>query len=116
MPWVVTDDQLPEHPKVWALSDAAYRLHSAAIYYCNRHTTDGKVPASKVRALVPRFRQSSLDELTDRAMWIPNSSGDYVLHDYLDWNKSKAEIEHHRDKLSTVRSAAGKKGAKTRWG
>lgn len=112
MPWVTQDDQFPEHPKVWGLSDAAYRLHDAAIHYCNRHTTDGKVPANKVRALVPRFRKSALDELTDRGMWVPTRCGDWVLHDFLDWNKSRAEIEARRESLSK----AGKKGMQTRWG
>lgn len=116
MAWVYLDDNFPEHPKVWGLSDAAYRLHQSAIHYCNRHLTDGKIPASKVRTLVPKFKQSALNELTDRAMWIPTHTGDYVLHDYLDWNKSKAETESHRDRLTMVRSEAGKKGAKARWG
>lgn len=112
MPWVTKDDQFPEHPKVWALSDAAYRLHDAAIHYCNRYLTDGRVPASKVRSLVPRFRPAALAELTDRAMWLPLANGDWEIHDYLDWNKSRAEIAAARE----ARSKGGRKGMQNRWG
>lgn len=112
MPWVTKDDQFPEHPKNWALSDAAYRLHDAGIHYCNRHQTDGRVPASKVRSLVPKFRPAALCELTDRAMWVPLGNGDWEVHDYLDWNKSKAEIDAAR----AARSKGGRKGMQSRWG
>lgn len=112
MAWVNKDDQFPEHPKVWALSDAAYRLHDAGIHYCNRHLTDGRIPAVKVRSLVPRFRQSALNELTDRAMWLPTANGNWEIRNYLDWNKSKAEVEAARE----ARSKGGKKGMQKRWG
>lgn len=112
MPWVNTDDQFPEHPKVWGLSDAAFRLHTSAIHYCNRHETDGRVPASKVRTLVPRFRESALDELTDRGMWVTNGTGDWHIHDFLDWNASRAEREAKRE----AQRKGGRRGAQKRWG
>lgn len=112
MPWVNLDDKMPEHPKVDGLTDAAFRLHIAAICYCNRHLTDGLVPADKVRRLVPRFRQTALDELTDRAMWLPRGDLAYEIHDYLEWNRSRVEIESERER----KSKGGRKGAQLRWG
>lgn len=111
MPWVNLDDQFPEHPKVWELSDAAYRLHTAGICYANRYLTDGVVPSSKVQTLVPKFRKAALDELTDRAMWLPGPIGAWVIRDYLDWNRSRVEVEAERER----KSKAGKKGARSRW-
>lgn len=111
MTWVIKDDQFPEHPKVWALSDAAYRLHDAAIHYCNRHETDGRLPVDKARALVPRFKKSALDELVGRSMWTVTDT-EYLIHDFLDWNPSHAEREAKRE----AQRKGGKKGAQRRWG
>lgn len=116
MAWVQLDDEFPEHPKVWALSDAAFRLHTAGIAFCNRQLTDGFIRGDKVPALVPRFRKSTLAELVDRALWLPIMDGHiYEIRDYLQWNKSKELITEERDRLKAVRSAAGKKGAQKRW-
>jgi hypothetical protein len=38
-----------------------------------------------------------------------------VIHDYLDWNRSREQIETDRERIRKVRSEAGKKGAKARW-
>lgn len=108
------DDLYAEHPKNWDLSDAAFRLHTAAICYANKHLTDGMIPATKVRTLVPRFRAAALAELlVDH--WADHGDR-YEIRDFLDWNRSKAEVEEHRTHITSVRSAAGKKGARARWG
>lgn len=115
MPWVMFDDQFPEHPKIDGLTDSAFRLHVAGICYSNRQLTDGTVPADQVRRLVPRFRRRALDELVARRLWIA-VDGDYQIHDYLQWNKSRAEVLADRERLRKARSDAGKKGAAARWG
>jgi hypothetical protein len=118
--WINLDDKMPDHPKILALSDGAFRLHVSAIAYCNRYQTDGVVPAEAVPKLMPRFRPSYLTELVgdsangNRGLWLQRSNA-YELHDYLDWNKSKAEIAWRGDRLSQIRSEAGKKGAAARW-
>ena len=114
MPWVNLDDQFPEHPTNDALSDAAFRLQVAGICYCNRHLTDGHVPAAKVPRLIPRFRRQVLDELLVKH-WHMNGNDEYVIRDYLQWNKSRAEITEERERLHKMRSEAGKKGAASRW-
>jgi hypothetical protein len=109
MPWANLDDQYAEHPNNWDLSDAAFRLHTAAICYANRHTTDGEIPVSKVRTLVPKFRGTALAELL-RGHWV--DKGDrYEIRDFLDWNRSRAQIESERER----KSRAGRKGAQKRW-
>jgi hypothetical protein len=115
--WVNLDDQMPEHPKIISLSDGAFRLHVSAIAYCNRFLTDGIIHAETVARLVPRFRRSYLDELLRRMLWVEIvAAATYEIHDYLDWNKSRAEIEEQRGYISKVRSEAGKRGARARWG
>jgi hypothetical protein len=113
MPWVNLDDQYPEHPKVDSLSDGAFRLNTAAICYCNRQKTDGIVAASMVPRLMPKFRPSYVQELLDRMLWHDIGGGSaYELHDYLDWNRSREQIEAAVAK----NSANGRKGAEKRWG
>jgi hypothetical protein len=114
MTWANFDDQFPKHPKVIGLSDAAFRLHTSGICYCAQFRTDGVIAAEVVPLLVPRFRPRSLDELLDRRLWAPRGV-DYEIHDYLDWNRSRAEIEATKARLHKVRSEAGKKGAASRW-
>lgn len=112
MPWANLDDQFPKHPKVVPLSDAAFRLHVAGICYSAQYETDGVVAAEMVPLLVPRFRQRSLDELLagKRPLWVPHAEG-YEIHDYLEWNRSKAQIEAERER----KRKAGRKGAAKRW-
>lgn len=113
MPWVNKDDQMPEHPKVWGLSDAAYRLHDSGICYCNRQLTDGLISAAKVPTLVPRFRKATLTELVDKGIWRSLNDGQaYEIHDFLQWNRSRAQVLEAREK----KSRAGKKGAASKWG
>lgn len=112
MTWVNLDDQYPEHPKVDGLSDGAFRLHTSAICYCNRHLTDGVVTAEKVVRLVPRFKRSYVDELLERLVWHDLGGGAaYEIHDYLDWNASRAQVAEARQK----NSENGRKGATKRW-
>ena len=113
MPWVNTDDQMPEHPKVWALSDTAYRLHHSGISYCNRQLTDGLISADKVSTLVPRYKKQTLAELVERGIWASLMDGSaYVIHDFLDWNRSREQVLEAREK----KSRAGRKGAESKWG
>ncbi len=90
------------------------RLHVAAICYCNRHTTDGHVPAVAVTQLTPRFKRAALDELLVNH-WHVNGNGEYVIRDYLQWNKSREQITEERERLHKMRSEAGKTGAASRW-
>lgn len=109
MPWANLDDQYAEHPDNWDLSDAAFRLHTAAICYANKHLTDGDIPKSKVRTLMPRFRAAALEELL-RDHWI--DKGDtYHIRNFLKWNRSKAQVLAERER----KSVGGKKGAENRW-
>ncbi|HEY9371510.1 hypothetical protein [Streptomyces sp.] len=112
MPFANFDDDFAEHPKNYALSDAAYRLHSSAILHCNKHLTDGLISATKVRTLVPRFRRSALDELVNAGHWYFHESiNAYEVHDFLDWNRSRDQVLAARER----KSKAGKKGAEKRW-
>lgn len=92
MTWAKLDDSFPEHPKVVVLSDAAFRVHVTALCYCARLLTDGFVPTATVRTVKPKILRELLADL-----WEPIEGG-YIIHDYLDWNGSKASVLDRRRK------------------
>jgi hypothetical protein len=114
MPFLNLDDNFADHPKVDALSDGAFRLHVAGLLYASKHTTDGYIPATRVTRLMRTYKARHLAELMASTLWRPADAG-YTIHDYLDWNRSREQIEADRERLRKVRSAAGKKGAQARW-
>lgn len=124
MPWANLDDQFPKHPKVLPLSDAAFRLHVSGVCHSAQYLTDGVLHSEAVRLLVPRFKRTTLEELVRRELWHQLGDGcgtktcllgapdSYVIHDYLQWNRSREEVEAERER----KRKAGRKGAESRWG
>lgn len=100
MAYASFDDNFADHPKIAGLSDAGFRLHVAGILHCNRHLTDGLIPADEVPRLVRRFRRSALAELSDRGLWCPVGADAYEIHDFLQWNLSRAAVIKRRKDAS----------------
>lgn len=108
MPYLNVDDGFPDHPKIDALSDAAFRLHVAGKCYAARSLTDGIVPAARVPRLKPGYKAQQLKELLASKVWheggegcgtatcLRGEPGQYVIHDYLEWNKSREWWEAER--------------------
>jgi hypothetical protein len=110
MPWLNMDDGMPRHPKIAPLSDGAFRLHVSGLCYCSEHLTDGLIGAEVIPTLRPKYRSAMLAELIDRNLW--RQHGDvYEIHDYLDWNRSREQVEQERER----KRRAGRKGAENRW-
>ena len=105
MTWVTFDDGFPDHRKVSALSDSAFRLHVAGICHCNKHLSDGLVDAEDVPRLVRRFRRQALNELVERGLWVEVGTeagvAAYSIHDFLDWNLSREKVLARREKAAS---------------
>ncbi|MEN8675209.1 hypothetical protein [Nocardioides sp.] len=97
VPYLNLDDQYADHPKVDALSDGAFRLQTSGLCYAARKLTDGFVEESRVHRLMPVYKPKYLAELLDAGVWIEVVGG-FQIHDYLDWNKSRAWWLEHREK------------------
>lgn len=119
MVWVKLDDRFVDHEKVASLDPElrpfCIELHVAAMCYCGRELTDGRIPHGQVRRLAdfsPHRVEIArvVEELVDVGLWDSYGRG-YEIHDWLEFNPSKAEVEERRAK----RAAAGTKGAKERW-
>jgi len=111
MPWIRFEDNFPEHPKVLALSDGAFRLHVRAIGYAARLLTDGHVSSAALRSMT---RRSALPaELVAAGIWETVKDG-YVVHDYLDYQPSKAEIQQRHTADRERKKADGIQSGKSR--
>lgn len=98
---IALDDNIEDHPKFVGLSNDAFALWVRGIGYCRRNLTDGFIPeaaaASRARSKDPK---KTIAELTAPPVGLPDSSplwvkvpGGYRVHDYLQWNPSKADVE-----------------------
>lgn len=106
MPWVRLDDSFADHPKIERAGPLAAWLHVAALCYCARQLTDGRIPQAKALRLtdIPQ-PEEHVSALLRVGLWIEDGD-DYVLHDYLDYQPSRADVEAER---SAARERMAKK-------
>jgi hypothetical protein len=105
-PFITLHDGMPEHPKIEALSDAAFRLLVSTWCWCNRNRTNGMVAQT---SWDKRGTKRARKELIDAGL-ADVVDGGVVMHDYLEHQRSAEEI----DELSAKRREAGKKGGKAK--
>lgn len=104
MSWARLDDGYPWHPKVVGLSDAAFRLHVTAICYCTGKLTDGLVPAPALRFM--GATKKAIAELVMAGLW-DEADGSYALHDYLEYNPTREEVEAAREQRRAAGQSSG---------
>lgn len=112
MPWVRFDDQYPIHRKVDGLSDAAFRLHTSAIFWSARNLTDGFVSREDLDGVSARVRtpERFAAVCVDRDVWhlagedcpsekcpAPVDGDGWVIHDYWEFQPSKAQVLKDRE-------------------
>lgn len=117
--YVKVHDGLPDHPKIIEAGGEAGWLYICGLAYASRQLTDGVIP----KRLVPRLTDGSKPEASASALlrvglWhegvhecprCPQPGPDaYVIHDYLDHQRSASEVADLRAK----RSAAGQRGGR----
>jgi len=113
MPWVRFDDQFTIHRKVDGLSDAAFRLHTSAIFWSARNLTDGSVTREDLDGVSARVRtpERFAAECKKRGVWHlgdedcpsekcpADGSGDgdgWIIHDYWEFQPSKVQVVRDR--------------------
>ena len=114
MSWVRLDDTFTEHPKVLAVGGDAAWLHVCALSYCNRLETDGEIPEAILHRLSDRKNPLALAErLVVAGLWDHAAFG-WVIHDYHDYQPSKADLEERRARQSAAGRLAGKRSGEVR--
>lgn len=97
-----------DHPKIQALSDAAFRAHVEMILYARRYLTDGRIP----NRIANRFGSDAVTELMSNdearpSLW-RDEANDYWLYGFADIQETKYEVEARR----LVAAANGAKGGR----
>ena len=113
MTWLRLDDGFCDHPKVDPLTDGAFRLHVAAMGYCARHLTDGVVAVSILPKLYPRNVSKLAAELVAAGLW-EHRDGVYLVHDFTQYNPTRAKVEAERAAAAERQQRAREKAAASR--
>ena len=92
------------HPKILALSMAGMAVHAWSISYCDLTRSDGFIPEG-VWPSKKGFAEG-VKEVIKAGLWTPCEGG-YHLHDFKDYNRTKAQIELAQAE-DRARKAAGK--------
>jgi hypothetical protein len=108
------DDQFPIHRKVHGLTDAAFRLHVEAIFWCARNLTDGFIAQADL-ASVSRYRRPEgyVTELVDRGAW-DVAVGGWRIHDFLVWQDSRDKVLRVREQRRKAGSTGGLRSGESR--
>jgi hypothetical protein len=112
--WSKFDDQFYLNPKNAAMSRDEQDLYFAGIIYCNGQLTDGFIPQGMLSMLgawaklpIEASAQAVAGHLVEHCFWEITANG-WQVHDFLDWNISRAEAIA----LKEARSESGKLGGK----
>jgi hypothetical protein len=132
MAWVRIDDHFDEHPKLARVGPLGWGVWLAGLAYCNRNLTDGFIPWEKARTLSTfeiveddgRLMQLAvtsgmggddlcmefvIDLLVRAGLWDVVRKGErisgYRIHDYGDYQPSKADILAERERTKQRQTA-----------
>lgn len=109
MPWFAIDDNADSHPKIIAAGNAAVGLWARAGAYVSRHLTDGIVPGDVAKMFGSK---PQIAKLVAVGLWHPAghdcphpkcaqpAPGDYYMHDYLEYNQSRAQVLAKRERVA----------------
>ena len=134
--WVKLDDRFAEHPKLMAAGALTWGVWTEAMAYCNRNLTDGYIPDAVAEAFGGRWRtrvggrvwqvfvhcgddvmavdaEFIVSALVDAGLW-HRADGGYQIHDYADYQPTKAQILAARVQRQATSSAGGKAKAAKR--
>lgn len=114
MTWARLDDVYDDHRKVkraWRKNARAVGMHAMAISYCSRHETDGIVDIEWIAEKIPSAKERArvLAALVDCELFEPVDAGHFRIHDYLDYNPSRAQLQAKRA-ADAERKARARKG------
>jgi hypothetical protein len=100
--YILLHDRMPDHEKIAPLSDAAFRRLVRGWCWCSVNHKDGWMPWVVWCEMAPPTVRTALSE----AGLVIHEGDRAVFHDYLDIQRSQAEIQELKD----AKSKAGIKG------
>ncbi len=109
MTWTKLTEDFPQHPKILAAGERAELLHIHALIYCNHFLTDGFIPFEVVPTLTQLPKRQALacvQTLIKLGIWMPVEGG-YQIHDFLEYQPSKAKVLAERRRKASAGQAGG---------
>ena len=99
------DDELDGHPKVRRVGYEAFGVWCAAIIHSSKYLTDGRIDREWFEEKLPQPKRRSqiLGRLVENDMLEANGVG-FVVHDYLEHNPSRVEVEDRRAKAAAKKA------------
>jgi hypothetical protein len=127
MPWVKLDEQFRHHPKIVRAGPIGISMYVCGLSYAAEYLTDGIIPRQAVRTLLDLdgvvfvgMKDNETidpivvaDTLVELGLWDKVPDG-YRIHDYLDYNPSKAQVVADRAAKAAAGRAGGIAAAKAR--
>ncbi len=103
MPWARLHDGMTFHPKIIEAGNEAIGIWARALAHCNLHLTDGIVTSGVLRSIAApgkrlETKRGPVGRLIEVGLLSLGPKGTFVIHDFLDWNDSKAEVLEKREK------------------
>ncbi|MEV4036397.1 mucin-2 [Streptomyces umbrinus] len=121
MTWFKVDDTAHAHPKLLRAGNAALGLWMRAGAYAAQHLTEGVIPGvvAQLYGTAPQARK-----LVASGLWHPHghdctrcrqpAAGDYVMHDFLIYNPTRARVEDERAASAERQKRARERAAEQR--
>jgi hypothetical protein len=114
MPWVRFADDYLTNAKMRNLDAYARLLDFCAVVYSARELCDGELSLSDVQtvAALAKIRRwnAAVQELCAAGRWIRNADGSYSIHDYLEYQPSRAQVLAERKEKHEAKVRAGRAG------
>ena len=137
MGWIRVSDDFYDNDKMLAAGTIGRDLYWHGMAFCNRNLTDGLIPRGRAVALVDWTHAAILTGahsgvdgqdcapiavtlVLDAGLWhedghdcpscVQPGPRHYVVHDYLKYQPSRAEVEAKREDLHQKRAEAGRRG------
>ncbi|MFD7106116.1 mucin-2 [Streptomyces celluloflavus] len=121
MTWFKVDDTAHAHPKLLKAGNAALGLWVRAGAYAAQHLTEGVIPGvvAQLYGTAPQARKLVASGLWhtaghDCTRCAQPAQGDYVMHDFLIYNPTRARVEDDRAKAADRQQRAREKAAAQR--
>jgi hypothetical protein len=99
MTWTRLSDTFAEEMEAAELDPDAVILHVAALCYCNRLLTDGKIPARKIKTLYPlEDPELAAKALVDADLWTLSEDGQsYQIANFLTDQRPAEKVLRERE-------------------
>ena len=98
--WVRLDVDYYHNPKALAAGPGGRALHLASICWVGAQLTDGVIPAPAVPMILhdAGVDRTAVDLVVAAGLWTPNGGTSFELHDFVNMNGSRADVERERER------------------